>query len=47
MTVSVRIAWWFTWIYVPLLAFGISLGLEPNPEKLSRAVRRAVKAKAA
>lgn len=40
---SVRVAWWFTGLYLPLLAAGMAIGLEPNPERLSRACRAAIR----
>lgn len=41
--IGVRIAWWFSWIYIPLLQLGCSIGLEPDPDKLAIAARRALK----
>ena len=48
LTVKISIAWWFKAVYLPLVLGGAAItGLEPNMEKVSWWIARAVKVEAA
>lgn len=43
MTVRVRVAWWLRWYVAGLITVARATGTEPDPQKVERVVRRAVK----
>jgi len=45
LTLSVHIAWWLRPYLFALSWFAVAMGLEPNPDTVQRAIRRAVKTK--
>ena len=41
IVVRIRIAWWFRYVYVPLIRLGIWLGFELDDEAFNRAFKAA------
>lgn len=35
ITVRISVAWWFRWLYLPMLQFGLMLGLEPREDRVA------------
>lgn len=47
LRVEVRLAWWWSWLYVPALYVLVAMGGQPDWDKVGRVAARAVKFKLA
>ena len=41
--IEVRLAWWWSWLYLPGVSFLTSAGMEPDMEKVAAMLKRAVR----
>lgn len=43
ITIQLRFAWWFRWLYLPGLYAMALLGFEPDSERFAATIRRAAR----
>lgn len=43
--IKIRVAWWFTWLYMPGLYTMVAMGCQPDMKKVGKTIERALTVK--